>query len=160
MFLIRLRNSGQIIGEAEFKKINSNTSFPAELTDQILNEFEADKVLKGVEPTISDRYKFVFEQGVEQIDGKWFTKFVIGPVFTDTKDKTAAQLEAEYVSTKNLEKAVSVRAERNRRLTESDWTQVADAPVDQAAWAAYRQALRDIPSQEGFPWEVTWAVEP
>ena len=46
------------------------------------------------------------------------------------------------------------------KLTESDWTQVADAPVDQAAWATYRQALRDIPSQAGFPNEVTWPTEP
>ena len=53
-----------------------------------------------------------------------------------------------------------VRAERNRLLTASDWTQVADAPVDQAAWAAYRQALRDIPQQEGFPEAVVWPVQP
>lgn len=57
-------------------------------------------------------------------------------------------------------KIASVRSQRNQKLKDSDWTQVADAPVDQAAWAAYRQALRDIPSQEGFPWSVTWAVEP
>lgn len=38
-----------------------------------------------------------------------------------------------------------LRVERDRRLTASDWTQVADAPVDQAAWAVYRQALRDLP---------------
>ena len=49
---------------------------------------------------------------------------------------------------------------RNRLLYECDWTQVADAPVDQAAWAAYRQELRDITSQETFPSEVTWPVAP
>lgn len=53
-----------------------------------------------------------------------------------------------------------VRQKRNDKLTASDWTQVADAPVDQEAWAAYRQALRDLPSQEGFPNEVTWPTEP
>lgn len=53
-----------------------------------------------------------------------------------------------------------VRNERNALLTESDWTQVADAPVDQAAWAEYRQALRDIPQQEGFPWAVEWPTQP
>lgn len=58
------------------------------------------------------------------------------------------------------QKAESVRAQRNQKLKDSDWTQVADAPVDQAAWAAYRQALRDVPSQTGFPWEVQWPVEP
>lgn len=52
------------------------------------------------------------------------------------------------------------RQERNTLLAASDWTQVADAPVDQAAWATYRQDLRDITSQETFPNEVTWPVPP
>ena len=56
--------------------------------------------------------------------------------------------------------ATEVRTERDAKLTESDWTQVLDAPVDQAAWATYRQALRDIPAQTGFPNEVTWPVAP
>jgi hypothetical protein len=45
-------------------------------------------------------------------------------------------------------------------LLASDWTQVADAPVDQEAWALYRQALRDVPEQVGFPGVVEWPVEP
>jgi hypothetical protein len=53
-----------------------------------------------------------------------------------------------------------VRGSRNAKLVESDWTQVADSPVDKAAWAAYRQALRDIPSQAGFPNTVEWPKEP
>jgi hypothetical protein len=53
-----------------------------------------------------------------------------------------------------------VRAERDRLLAASDWTQVADAPVDQAAWAEYRQALRDVPQQEGFPENVVWPDRP
>jgi hypothetical protein len=56
--------------------------------------------------------------------------------------------------------AEDVRIERNRLLVESDWTQAADAPVDQAAWATYRQALRDIPQQAGFPASVDWPVKP
>lgn len=69
-------------------------------------------------------------------------------------------LTAEQQSAKQTQKAASVRAERTQKLSASDWTQVADAPVDKAAWAAYRQALRDITSQAGFPWEVTWPVKP
>lgn len=53
-----------------------------------------------------------------------------------------------------------VRQERNALLAASDWTQVADAPVDQAAWAVYRQALRDITSGEGFPENIIWPTEP
>jgi len=52
--------------------------------------------------------------------------------------------------------ADEVRSERDKLLAATDWTQVADAPVDQSAWANYRQALRDLPEQEGFPQEVVW----
>jgi hypothetical protein len=53
-----------------------------------------------------------------------------------------------------------VRAERDAKLKDSDWTQLSDAPVDKDAWAVYRQALRDVPQQEGFPENVTWPEQP
>lgn len=53
-----------------------------------------------------------------------------------------------------------IRATRNTLLAASDWTQLPDAPVDQTAWSAYRQALRDITDQEGFPANVVWPVPP
>ena len=56
--------------------------------------------------------------------------------------------------------SAQVRAKRNKLLAESDWTQVADAPVNQAAWATYRQALRDITEQDGFPLSVTYPESP
>lgn len=58
------------------------------------------------------------------------------------------------------DKAQEVRGERNLLLMVSDWTQVADAPVDKAEWATYRQELRDITAQEGFPDNVVWPTEP
>ena len=48
--------------------------------------------------------------------------------------------------------AERMRNHRDRLLKESDWTQVNDAPVDQQAWATYRQALRDFPA--------TWTAGP
>ena len=45
-----------------------------------------------------------------------------------------------------------MRAVRNDLLKESDWTQIADAPVNREAWATYRQALRDFPA--------TWTPSP
>lgn len=52
-----------------------------------------------------------------------------------------------------------VRAERNKRLAACDWTQLPDAPVDAAAWAAYRQQLRDITNQPN-PFDIVWPSEP
>lgn len=54
----------------------------------------------------------------------------------------------------------AVRADRNARLASCDWTQLSDAPVDAAVWAAYRQQLRDITGQAGFPWNVIWPESP
>jgi len=56
--------------------------------------------------------------------------------------------------------AAQARTQRDALLSQSDWTQVPDAPVDQTAWAEYRQALRDLPQQAGFPTEITWPVKP
>jgi len=53
-----------------------------------------------------------------------------------------------------------VRFQRNALLRESDWTQVADAPVDKQSWATYRQTLRGVPQQEGFPDNVIWPTPP
>jgi hypothetical protein len=56
--------------------------------------------------------------------------------------------------------ADEVRSERDKLLAAADWTQVADAPVDQSAYAEYRQALRDVPEQAGFPSDVDWPEKP
>ena len=57
--------------------------------------------------------------------------------------------------------SAGVRAERDRLLAESDWTQLPDVPLTtKEAWAAYRQALRDITEQPGFPFDVVWPEPP
>ena len=56
--------------------------------------------------------------------------------------------------------AKEARDQRDALLADSDWTQVPDAPVDQAAWATYRQALRDVPEQAGFPSDINWPQIP
>ena len=53
---------------------------------------------------------------------------------------------------------VLVRAERDSRLAASDTMALADRITD--AWRTYRQALRNVPAQAGFPTDVTWPIEP
>jgi len=53
-----------------------------------------------------------------------------------------------------------LRARRGSLLAKSDWTQVPDAPVEQAAWATYRQELRDLPANTDDPREVVWPQQP
>lgn len=59
--------------------------------------------------------------------------------------------------------ATAIRVERDRLLATTDWTQLQDAPLDDAAmvlWQGYRQSLRDVPQQEGFPGAVEWPELP
>jgi len=56
--------------------------------------------------------------------------------------------------------AASVRKQRTELLAASDWTQLTDAPINSSVWATYRQQLRDITAQSGFPWEINWPVAP
>lgn len=53
-----------------------------------------------------------------------------------------------------------LRAERNRRLTDSDWTVLSDTPTSTAAWKTYRQALRDLPSNTIDPFNPVWPTPP
>lgn len=55
---------------------------------------------------------------------------------------------------------VSIRSTRDALLSKSDWTQLNDSPVDRNAWAIYRQALRDLPQQSGFPHRLVWPTPP
>lgn len=80
--------------------------------------------------------------------------------FTSEEELEWEAEQAEYAANADARAAAEIRTERDAKLNESDWTQVADAPVDKTAWATYRQSLRDVPSQSGFPNEVNWPVEP
>ena len=68
---------------------------------------------------------------------------------------------AEYIPPSNEILAIRVRAERNTLLAQTDWTQAGDVPqATKDAWSAYRQALRDIPQQAGFPVNVIFPTKP
>jgi len=151
-----------VMYEAEFRAYQQANGGPTwgQTTDEILDSLGADVVFEGPQATGGTVYQYSQAAGVEEINGKWYTKYILGPVFTDTEEATAAEQEAEYKAMKDAEQAKSVRTSRDEKMKDSDWTQVADAPVDQAAWAAYRQALRDVTDQEGFPWTIDWPVKP
>ena len=165
---VRIRTTGAVMYESEFRaytKANGGPSWET-TTTEVLEALGADVVFEGAQATGGTVYQYSQASGVEQVDGKWYTKYILGPVFTDTPAtdetpaKTAAENEAAYKASKDAEQAKSVRASRDEKLKDCDWTQVADAPVDKAVWATYRQALRDVTTQTGFPWTITWPDAP
>jgi hypothetical protein len=158
--MYRIKATGQLATQGEVRQMFKSTSLPKVWDDSVCEFLGIDPVFEGPQATPTNVYEFSMRQGVEEINGKWYTKYVLGPIFTDTQEATAAEQEAAYKARKDAEVAANVRSTRDGLLTASDWTQVADAPVDQAAWAAYRQALRDVPAQAGFPHHVTWPTKP
>ena len=154
-------NDGQVMYEAEFRAYQKANGGPAwdTTTTEVLTALGADVVFEGPQATGGTVYQYSQAAGVEQIDGKWYTKHILGPVFTDTADTTAAEQEAAYKASKDAEQAKSVRTSRDDKLTETDWRFRSDMTPSQA-WKDYCQALRDIPAQAGFPWTVTWPDAP
>ena len=146
--MYRIRSSGDVKTRDEIRALHPNASLPSVWNTEVCNDLDIDPILETPAPATT-RFQSANKTGVEQDSlGNWVWTWTV----TDW-DQTAIDAATES-------QGASVRADRNRRLSESDWTQVADAPVDQAAWAVYRQALRDVPNQTGFPWDITWPETP
>jgi len=168
---IRIRESGAVMLEGEFRayhRANGGASWDV-TTDEVLESLGADVVFEGPQATGGTVYQYSMRSGVEQMGGKWYTRHILGPVFTDlpaTEERpaqTAAEQEAAYKAMKDAEQAKSVRADRDARLTGTDWIVIKHLERNEnipGVWEVYRQALRDVPQQAGFPWNTQWPAKP
>lgn len=128
---------------------NPSTSFPAGgVSPADLAEWNVFPVHFSEQPSIDPLAQKLIELPPVFDGSSWIQQWSV------------ENLSQEEISAMTDAQASAIRNDRNARLVACDWTQLADAPVDGAAWAAYRQNLRDIPSQAGFPWNVIWPVEP
>ena len=165
---IRNRSNGELTTISQFKATQPSTSFPKQITTEILDNFGYDPVLNGPAATVVAPYGVSIRSGVEEVDGQWFTKFIAGPIFTDTTAgdgnvTTAADNEAAYKAGIDAQAATSVRSERDRLIAETDWTQLADSQLSDSvktSWVTYRQSLRDLPTASGFPHTIIWPTKP
>ncbi len=133
----------------DLRRDNPQTSFPAQPTNALLAEYGVFPVSRTDIPVV-DYKKAVTEANPKRVNGQWVQVWTVS-------NRTAAeiaQIEADQWG--------NVRSERNAKLAESDWTQLADAPVSNIqaqAWATYRQALRDITDQTD-PFNIVWPDKP
>ena len=143
-------NNGQLekypYSLGQLRKDHRNVSFPKVPSDQDLARFGVVRVTTSPQPAYD--YTKNLSLTAEEVNGQWVEKWV------------ATDASQEEITERVEGQAQYIRVERNQLLSESDWTQVADAPVDQTAWAAYRRALRDITEQAGFPFNVAWPSKP
>ena len=153
---VRIRQTGAVMYEGEFRQLHFGLGLPKVLTEEVINAWGADIVFEGPQATGGTVYQYSQRDGVEQLEGKWYTKYILGPVFTGD---TAVADEAAYKARKDAEQAESVRQSRNAKLAETDWRYRRDQTTT-PEWDAYCQALRDIPTQAGFPWTIVWPTQP
>ena len=162
---IRQRDTGALLTESQFRAQFSSVSLPKALTAEVLEPYGYDPVLNGPQAQVTAPYEYSVRDGVEWSSGNWFTKFVVGPTFTTTTDEegvttTADEKMTAYRAGVDAQAAERVRTKRNQTLADTDWTQLADSSADATAWATYRTALRNLPTTDGFPHNVTWPTEP
>lgn len=125
---------------------NPSVSFPSYVSDSTMEEFNAFRVYYSEVPAY-DKVTQTLEEDV--------------PVFDTTANRWTQQWKVRsYNQTEIENKSREIRDQRNDLLSQCDWTQVLDAPVDRQAWSNYRQFLRDITAQSGFPFDVVWPQQP
>lgn len=135
----------------ELRAENPHTSFAnnIEVDFATLAAFNVFRVFDTAEPEFNPLTERVVKGAVVLVDGRW----------EESWDVVA--LTDEEIATLTNAKADEVRAERNRLLAECDWTQYKDVSDSVSAlWAPYRQQLRDVTAQQGFPFNVEFPTKP
>ena len=124
-----------------------NYCYARRLTEEQVEHFGVHKKQIVTPPYHDPATQSLDEGPALLIDGVWTQNYIVSDL---SADESAAKVGAQWDV---------IRAERNKLLVESDWTQLPDAPVDAAAWATYRQALRDITDQAN-PFAIVWPESP
>ena len=140
----RIRSTGEVLTDKEFRKRHKNTSFSRLLDENLLDAFDTDIVFEGPQKQGPPPYSSTYRNGVEKIGDKWYTKYSIRQQDKEPIDKQQEE---------------NIRQRRDNLIKESDWRAVSDRQLE-PEWKEYRQALRDITQQEGFPHDVEWPIDP
>jgi hypothetical protein len=149
--MYRVKSTGEIKSQGEVRSMYPNTSFPSQWTPALVEELGLDPVFESPTPTTT-RYQTAYKDGVEQdSQGRWLWKWSISEMDDETK------------AAKDAEAAKAVRATRDGKLAECDWVVIKNLELNQnipGVWEVYRQGLRDVPAQAGFPYDITWPEKP
>lgn len=136
----------------QFRMDNRNVSFPSAIPDTLLANYSVLPVRVADKPDHDTITQHVYPNDTPQyVNGEWVIDWNI-------VEKDQAWMDTELEQQKQ-----KVRAERDKLLAETDWVSVrafdTNTSVD-TAWSQYRQELRDVTAQDGFPWNVVWPQKP
>ena len=133
----------------QLRKGHPNVSFPKDLSEDTLAGYGVFPVSLMDTPKVNPlTHRVVTDDTPTLVGGVW------------SLSKSTIPLTAAEVTKRIEGVAAKARSVRDDLLLKSDWTQLVDARADTNTWAIYRQALRDIPQQTGFPNDVVWPIKP
>ena len=132
----------------DLRRDNPNTSFPRNPSVELLADWNVFPVVDRPAPMYDTTTKTIAQTEPTLENGEWVRNWKV------------SDLSQEEITARFEQACASARANRNALLTSCDWTQLPDSPADQEAWANYRQELRDLPEQAGFPHEINWPEQP
>ena len=128
----------------QLRRDNPQTSFPKLIPDDLLASYDVHPYTRPVAPAYDSLTHRLTDGAFEQVDGAWVLPHVV-------EQQPLEQAER------------NIRSRRDGLLQETDWIVIKSYERGQnipAEWELYRQALRDITEQAGFPYEVTWPTKP
>ena len=131
-----------IVSEKQILRANPNTSFALPLSDAALAGLNMAKLLEDDRPSFDAETQVVIDGAVEERGGSYYQTYSV------------IDRPAEAIANDLNNKKSQVRAQRNARLAETDWAVLPDSPLDtynKTVYQNYRNALRDVPAQDGFP---------
>ena len=161
----RVRATGEVKSQGQIRLDNKNMSLPKVWTANVCDALGVDPVLAAPAPEPSDSYKSVVRNGaVQDANGNWVQAWVEREMFTEYTDdegnvQTVDAQKTAYDTQQSNELATAERAERDRLLKETDHYGLSDVTMS-SEMTTYRQALRDVPQQDGFPSTITWPTKP
>jgi len=161
----RVQSSGEVLTQGQIRKLNSNTSLPRVWDADTCAFLGIDPVLAAPKPEVTGYTQAIRNGATQDANGNWVQAWSVVDMFADTTEDgvttTKAEHEATYQAQLDATEAAGVRATRDAKLAETDWTALTDVTMA-VEMAAYRQALRDITDHANFPnlEDSDWPVAP
>jgi hypothetical protein len=161
----RIRSTGEVKSQGQIRSDNPNVSLPKVWNDNVNETLGIDPVFASPKPEPSGDYKVVVRNGVVQdANGNWVYAWTERDMFTEYTDDdgvthSVADQQAAYDASEAAKLAKSERAKRDDLLKATDHYGLSDVTMS-AEMTTYRQALRDVPQQTGFPQTITWPEAP
>jgi len=161
----RIRSTGEVKTQGQIRSMHPNVSLPKIWGSNVYESLGIDPVLTSNKPSPSGDYKVVVRNGVEQDgNGNWIQAWAEEDMFQEYTDSdgNTVSVQSQIDAKRALEESTlanTIRNSRDELLKETDHYGLSDVTMTEAM-TTYRQALRDVPQQEGFPQTITWPTKP